>query len=317
MCLFSNLFNRFFKKKTRKKRIFKLVDQTELNYAKQGKISFSRPIFSFKGSEGSFIKFAKKIYDRYQKKKLNILPTTADLAEIKKWVDAFRATNNKEDIWGISSEFSIISCAIMGGFCGYFTNENLDNPIKLKRYLKKNALKNKIAYISIDETVYSHRAWGSNNGGFVFCPCNDDDCNYRYKGYLHPEDAIYSDKYDDYLELLKIYNNDLERSAKTWFIFLSDFYQWQNEKRLIFLLESLEPNEKRLACDSVYQMRKQPKSIEDLLFENIVNAIAYASNGPSFLYLSVDPKCLTIHEFHKSKKGIEKAARPQKNEHAL
>lgn len=45
--------------------LYKLVDEKEIEFAKDGLISLSHPIFQFKGSEGKFINFAKRIYDKY------------------------------------------------------------------------------------------------------------------------------------------------------------------------------------------------------------------------------------------------------------
>ena len=59
--------------------IYKLIDDKELQYAQNGIISLSHPIFEFKGTEGNFINFAKRIYDRYLKRDLEIKPTDADI----------------------------------------------------------------------------------------------------------------------------------------------------------------------------------------------------------------------------------------------
>ena len=40
--------------------IYKLIDEKEIQYAKNGIISLSHPIFEFKGTEGKFINFAKR-----------------------------------------------------------------------------------------------------------------------------------------------------------------------------------------------------------------------------------------------------------------
>lgn len=67
--------------------LYKLVDEQGAENAKKILITLSHPIFEFKGSEGKFINFAKRIYDRYQKKGLGIKPTEKDLEDIKKWID--------------------------------------------------------------------------------------------------------------------------------------------------------------------------------------------------------------------------------------
>lgn len=120
--------------------LYKLVDEKEIEFAKDGLISLSHPIFQFKGSEGKFINFAKRIYDKYtnnQGKKIK--PSPKDLDEIHEWIEVYKSTYGKgwhdEDI---ISESMIIFCGIMQGFCGYFTTIDLFDKKKLKSYLKKS-----------------------------------------------------------------------------------------------------------------------------------------------------------------------------------
>lgn len=62
--------------------LYKLVDEKEIEFANDGLISLSHPIFQFKGSEGKFINFAKRIYDKYTKQGQKIKPSPKDLDEI-------------------------------------------------------------------------------------------------------------------------------------------------------------------------------------------------------------------------------------------
>ena len=54
--------------------LYKLVDEKEKDMALDGVLSLSHPIFEFKGSEGKFIKFAHRIYEKYNSKGLAIKP---------------------------------------------------------------------------------------------------------------------------------------------------------------------------------------------------------------------------------------------------
>ena len=106
--------------------LYKLVDKKEIELANEGIISLSHPIFEFKGSEGKFINFAKRVYDKYINNGINIKPSQVDLNEIKEWINVYKSTLGEgfrdEDI---DSESMIIFCGIMHGFCGYFTIINL------------------------------------------------------------------------------------------------------------------------------------------------------------------------------------------------
>lgn len=97
--------------------IYKIVDKVELDYAKDGILSLSHPIFEFKGSEGKFINFAKSIYDKYKKndKCLDIKPSETDLKKIKEWIDVYKKTYGPDfkDVDN-NSESMIIFCDIDG-----------------------------------------------------------------------------------------------------------------------------------------------------------------------------------------------------------
>ena len=73
-------------------RIYKLIDEKEIQYTQDCMISLSHPIFEFKGTEGKYINFAKRIYDRYLKRGLATKPMEADTQEITQWLNIFKVT---------------------------------------------------------------------------------------------------------------------------------------------------------------------------------------------------------------------------------
>ena len=234
--------------------IYKLIDETELQYAKDGKISLSRSIFEFKGTEGKFINFAKRIYDRYLKRGLKIKPTEADIQEITQWFNVYKSTYGTdvkdEDI---ISESMIVFCGIIQSFCGYFTTINLFDKEQLKCFFEKNNLKDKKYILELDDSVFENHHWRTDDLKNPFTPfrgSSKDFCDYN--GFTHPTDIVYNANYDDYNELLKIYNRDEVRSPHNWFNNLSKEFEWQKEKRIIFSLRSLEKNCSRIGCDYVY-----------------------------------------------------------------
>ena len=282
--------------------LYKLIDKKGFEDSKKGIISLSHPIFEFKGSEGKFINFAKRIYDKYKKNGLNIEPSETDLKEIKEWCSIYKKTYSEKlgefNDSDIKSESMIIFCGIMQCFCGYFTTENLDDEQTRKNYISKSELKDKIAYIKIDENILNHSHWRSKNvdGEYEqFCGFPDD--YHDYNGFLHLLTITYSEKYNDYNELLKIYNNDKLRYSSTWFDILPQKYSWQKEKRLLFSLRSFEPNSSRTGCETVYKSKKQVSSWEEVVYGKIVDAIHYCINGPRFIYLRLnvdDIKCYDL-----------------------
>lgn len=269
--------------------LYKLVDEIELENAKKSIISLSHPIFEFKGSEGKFINFAKRIYDKYLKKGLNIKPSKTDLQDIGLWIKIYKKTYCQGfNDYDINSESMIIFCGIMQGFCGYFTTENLRDESIRADYLSKCDLKNKIAVIEIDEKVFDHSSWRSSNveGEYVKFFGDPEDLQ-GFNGFLHPTDIVYSEKFDDYNELLTIYNGDELRHSNTWFNILSKDFEWQKEKRLLFLLRSLELNSSRIGCKKVYKINSI--SWEEVVYSNIVDAIDYCNKGPRFINLKLNP----------------------------
>ncbi len=106
--------------------LYKLIDETELEFAKEGNISLSHPIFEFKGSEGKFINFAKRIYDKYAKQGLGVTPSQTDINDITDWATIFKSTCSADYTDNdIISDAMIIFCGIIQGFCGYFTTIDL------------------------------------------------------------------------------------------------------------------------------------------------------------------------------------------------
>lgn len=272
------------------KYIYKLIDTYELELAQKNIISFSHPIFEFKGSEGKFINFAKNIYDEYIRKGLKIKPKQKDLIDIKQWYNVYKKTyGNKFNDWDIKSESMIIFCGIMQGFCGCFTTANLFDKSIRDNYLSKCKLKNKIAVIKINENVFEHLHWRSKKveGEYVRFDGYPNDCN-DFNGFMHPTEIKYSKNYDDYNELLKIYNSNELRNSSTWFNILSDNFEWQKEKRIIFLLKSLEPNSSRTGCDVVYKPQRPYISWEEVVYGKIVDAIDYCSKGPRYVSLKLN-----------------------------
>ena len=276
--------------------LYKLVDKKEIEFANQGKISLSRPIFEFKGSEGKFINFAKRVYDKYNEQGLNIKPSEKDLEEIKEWIDVFKSTYGKG--WSdehIVSESMIIFCGIMQGFCGYFTTIDLTDSNNLESYLQKNELKDKIGVLKLDDSIFEHHHWRTDDLEEAFKPFDDDPHNLLdYNGFTHPTTIVYNSRYDKYDELLKIYNRDEVRHAHIWFNNLSKKYEWQQEKRIIFLVSSLEKNSSRIGCDRVYSYHKKIESYEELVYCNLIDAIYYCQKGPRFVYLNVGKNKLSL-----------------------
>lgn len=270
--------------------LYKLVDKKGLDDAKKNIISLSHPIFEFKGSEGKFINFAKKIYDNYKKQGLKIEPKPKDLLDIKKWYSIYKKTyGNEFDDQDIKSESMIIFCGIMQGFCGYFTTVDLFDKLIRDNYLSKCKLKNKIAVIRIDEKVFDHLHWRSTKveGEYIKYNGSPDDCK-DFNGFMHITNIIYNENFDDYNELLKAFNSNEIRHASTWFNILSKDFEWQKEKRLIFLLRSLEPNSSRIGCDVVYKPQNPHSSWEEVVYGKIVDAIDYCVKGPRYISLKLD-----------------------------
>ncbi len=268
--------------------LYKLVDKTEIGFANDGLISLSRPIFEFKGSEGRIINFAKRIYEKYLKQGYKIKPSHTDLEEIREWINAYSSTYGKE--WSdehIISESMIMFCNIMQGFCGYFTTIDLCDSKELNMYLKKNGLKDKVGVLKLDDSIFVSHHWRTSNLEEPFIPFEGDPHDLQdYNGFTHPTKIIYNENYKDYKELLKIYNADTPRYASNWFNNLSKEYEWQQEKRIIFLLRSLEKNSSRTGCDSVYHYHRSG-SYEEKVYCKLIDAIDYFQIGPRFIYLNV------------------------------
>lgn len=275
--------------------LYKLVDKKEIELANDGLISLSHPIFEFKGSEGEIISFAKRIYDRYKKQGLKVKPSDKDLEEIAQWIEMFKVTYQKGAcLEGILSDAMIMFCGIMQGLCGYFTTINLFDTDNLKLYLDKNKLKKKIGVIRLDDSTFKTHHWRSSELDKPFEPFVGDSNDLRdYNGFTHPTKINYNEHYDDYNELLKIYNKDDVRKASNWFNNLPKQFEWQQEKRIIFLLRSLEKNSSRIGCDSVYKIDKTSINYQEFVFCKIIDAIDYCQKCPRFICLNVGKAKLT------------------------
>ena len=279
--------------------IYKLVDETELRLAQEGFLSLSRPIFSFKGSEDYFIKFAKDIYERYQKEGLTIVPKEKDLKEIRKSIEAYQFVFQDIRDEDLRTDFMIIFCRIMSTYCGYFTKSNLDDPAVLDDYRKRSHLKDKIAYIRIDDETCLPTKWKCGNDTFAFeqNPNENPWSMQGYKGYLSLKNVEYSEKYNDYTTLLTAFKNDPDRSSRTWFTILKGAFSWQEEARIIFRLGSLEPNSRITGSPDAYSRKLKKPNLETQIFAKIVDAINYASKGPTYIYLIIDPHSAVICPF--------------------
>lgn len=269
--------------------IYKLIDEKELQYAQDGVFSLSHPIFEFKGTEGKFINFAKRIYDRYLKIGLEIKPTDADIQEITQWFNIFKSTYPiKVEDKDILSESIIVFCGIVQGFCGYFSKINLFDKEQLICFLEKNKLRDKKYVLELDDSVFENHHWRTDDLNKPFTPFHSDSNDfYDYNGFTHPTDIVYNANYDDYTELLKIYNGDEIRSSHNWFNNLSKEFEWQEEERIIFLLQSLEKNCIRIGCDHVYHDASGTSSNAENVYRNMVDAIDYCEKGPRYVYLKV------------------------------
>ena len=268
--------------------IYKLVDVIELNNAKNNVISFSRPSFEFKGSEGSILKFSKRIYKKYVKQGLNIKPSAKDLEDIRKWSDIFRQTYNDQiDDYDMITDSKIMFCLYMQSYCAYFTNVNLFDNDNRNNYLSKSKLKNKIAVIKINEEKLQHLHWRSKvvKGPYLKFE-GDENHLLDFNCYLHRCNIKYLPNYNDYETLLKRYNSKT-RYLHTWFDLLSEEFLWQQEERLIITLNSFEKNASRLGCDKVYN-RTNSNSLEEKIYCNLIDAFYYGLNGPKYIDLQLD-----------------------------
>ena len=285
--------------------LYKLIDATELEFAKKGSISLSHPIFEFKGSEGKFINFAKRIYDKYAKQGLEVTPSQTDIQDITDWVTIFKSTCSVDYTDNdIISDAMIIFCGIIQGFCGYFTTIDLFDKEHLISYLEKCRLSNKKYVLKLDETVFQNHHWRTENLDTPFIPFHGDPNDWLYyNGFTHPTDIVYIENYDNYNELLKIYNSDYVRSSHNWFNNLSKEFEWQREKRIIFLLRSLDGNGSRIACTDVYGGQERATTCAEAVYNRMVDAIDYCKNkSPRYIYLNVGVKNLewkTIDELTK------------------
>ncbi len=279
--------------------LFKLVDEKGLKNAKKNIISFSRPIFEFVGSEGEIVRFAKRIYRKYEKKGLRVEPSKKDLKDIKKWCEIYIKTHNNKvlDEEDIITETKVIFCAMMQSFCGYFTNEDLSMETKMIKYISKFKSKDKIAIIKVDEKVFDHRQWRSNNveGNYTRFYGKPDDYN-DFSGFMRVLEIKYRKSFDDQGKLLTIFNKKKKRSLSNFFNILSKKFKWQKKKRILFVLSSFQPNCLRIGCNKVYRLEKESISLEEKVYENLVDAIHYCVNGPRYVYLQLNAGELEIIE---------------------
>lgn len=279
--------------------IYKLIDEQALLDAREGKISLSRPIFEFKGSEGNIVNFAKGIIKRFSETETYDF-TTKDREEIVKWLDAFRKSYSTDiEDEDIITEACIIFYGILSAYCGYFTKTNLSNSVIRKEFINSNpGLHNKVGYIKIDESFLpSQSHWRSLSDNYVYERFNGDvDDLSENNGFLHPIDVEYIDNSKDYYTHLRKFNNSDFREAHLWFTLIDNKYCNQNEKRLVFLLRSLKPNSCRIAAPSKYNLKTD--SIDEKIFGVMVDTIDYCLNeGKEFIYLKLDKKNIEIKEF--------------------
>lgn len=153
--------------------------------------------------------------------------------------------------------------------------------------------------LSLDDSIFEHyHHWRTSNLEMAFTPFTGDSNDLQdYNGFTHPTDIVYNTHYDDYNELLKIYNGNEVRHAHNWFNNLSAEYAWQQEKRIIFLVRSLEKNCSRTGCACVYNYHKEIESYEEKVYCNIIDAIDYCQKGPRFVYLNVGKDKLLVRHF--------------------
>ena len=285
--------------------LYKLIDETEFGFSKEGNISLSHPIFEFKGSEGRFINFAKRIYDKYARWGLQVKPSQTDIKDITDWITIFKNTcsTNYTDK-DIISDAMVIFCGIIQGFCGYFTTIDLFDKENLISYLEKSGFPNKKYVLKLNKAVFRDHHWRTENLNKPFTSFHGDPNDlHHYNGFTHPTDIVYNANFKDYNELLKIYNGDKLRSAHNWFNNLSKEFEWQREKRIIFLLRSLDGNGSRIACTDVYGGQGRTTTCAESVYNRMVDAIDYCKNkSPRYIYLNVGVKNLewkTIDELTK------------------
>lgn len=272
------------------KYIYKLVDKKEVEFAQSGLISLSRPIFEFKGSEGKIVNFIKRINEKYLKNGLKVKPSKTDLEEIKDWNRIYKETYGKDfDDHDILSESMIMFCGIIQAYCGYFTNTNLFNKRCLKSYLKHNCLKDKIGVIRLDFSKLACTRWKTDDIHFPFSIYSGDQYDMKgYDGYTHFIDISYTKNFDDYRYLLSRYNKDEVRKASNWFDNIDIKYEWQNEKRILLLLESLKKNSRIRGSSSVYTYLQDIKTFEEAVYKNVIDTLHYCNTSPKYVYLKVN-----------------------------
>lgn len=272
--------------------LYKLVDKTTLEMAQHGKLSLSRPIFEFKGSEGNIIHFAKKINNRLCKNK-SIEPTINDINEIKQWIEDYKSTQKETyslqiDDFDLISDSRILFYIVMSAYCGYFTKTNLDDLTTRSRFIQENdGLKNKIGYIRIEEScIPGQSRWRSAPKEFRYVRYDGDynDVN-NLNGFLHRFDVEYMEN-DSYAHL-KIFNGQQLRRVHYLFTLLDKKFAKQNETRLIFLPQSLEENLSTVAAP-IQEGDSGFDSLEERIFYIAVKTIEYCQKTcPKYIYLQL------------------------------
>ena len=256
--------------------LYKLVDEKAFNAAKNGEILLSRPIFEFKGSEGCIINFAKNIEKRIN----NIEFTEEDNKEIGKWVKAFRESCPQSiSDQDLQTECSIMFYGILSAYCGYFTKTDLDDLKIRKEYIKKNkGLKKKVGYIKIDENDFPQQShWRSARNEFRYKIFAGDSNDLKDRnGFLHIVGVEYIKDNLKYLTHLMKFNSCPVRKAHYWFSLVDEKFQAQNEKRLIFLTRSLEPDKSTIAAPRKTHKYKS-SSINEKIFYIMVDTINYCT----------------------------------------
>lgn len=214
--------------------LYKLLDETTTELAKKGLISLSRPLFEFQNTEGKIIDFAKEIYKKYKKSGLNVKPSPTDFNNIKEWIEYYKSSygpNWRDE--DLKSEIMIFFDTYMQTYCGYFTDINLFDPNKLKSFLEKNKLRNKISVLRIDSsTLNKINHWRTNDLNEPFRLFSGASNDYQdYNGFSEIKEVDYNQKFTYPLELLNEYNSKELRTGCMRFICLPTQFDRQNEKR--------------------------------------------------------------------------------------
>lgn len=286
--------------------IYRLVNNEEMELAKEGKILLRRPFLSEFHSEGKFINFIKDIHNHILKINNNndnvVNPTKDEISKINKWIESYEKNNKGISEDDLKSNSEIIFTQIMHGYCSYYTKENLFDEKTREKYCKENKSisEYKVGSIRIDEEIIDKKHWHSNNSNSEYERKNQDsECFNGYNAFSHLLDINYIQRYNDYDELLKLFCN--EQNLKICFNVLSDKYKPQKEKRILLHLYSFikntistgYPKDEIILKEEIQPIKTQK------VFLKAANAAYYSvKNAPNSILLNLGTNAIDYFEFN-------------------